>query len=308
MNSKLLKLGGGLLSGILMPGVVHACACGCGIFDVGGPSMLPSGPGGMVWMEADYMNQNRDWAGSSKGDPDNNTDKRLQSEFTMIGMQYMFNTVWGMEAQLPYTFRYFKGTDGEGDIATHSWSGLGDIRVNAVYTGFSDDLSTGLTLGLKLPTGRFNVDTDLVDRDTQIGTGSTDILLGGFHRGKIGRGTHFEWFLQGQLDMPLITQDQYRPGVELDADLGVDYTGFSVGGVRIVPIAQVLFSERASDSEANADSDNTGYQRIYLSPGVEFDVHPIRVYADAEIPVYQNFTGNQLAAPVLFKLSVSWMF
>jgi len=29
---------------------------------------------------------------------------------------------------------------------------------------------------------------------------------------------------------------------------------------------------------------------------------------DAEFPVYQNFTGNQLAAPVMFKVSVSWMF
>jgi len=29
---------------------------------------------------------------------------------------------------------------------------------------------------------------------------------------------------------------------------------------------------------------------------------------DAEFPVYQNFTGNQLAAPVLFKVSLSYMF
>lgn len=41
---------------------------------------------------------------------------------------------------------------------------------------------------------------------------------------------------------------------------------------------------------------------------MEFDFHPVKVYADAEFPVYQNFTGNQLAAPVLFKVSISFMF
>jgi len=29
---------------------------------------------------------------------------------------------------------------------------------------------------------------------------------------------------------------------------------------------------------------------------------------DDRFPVYQNFTGNQLAAPVLFKVSLSFMF
>jgi len=53
---------------------------------------------------------------------------------------------------------------------------------------------------------------------------------------------------------------------------------------------------------------NSGYERLMLSPGIEFHIHPVKVYADAEFPVFQNFTGNQLAAPVLFKVSVSYMF
>ena len=42
-----------------------------------------------------------------------------------------------------------------------------------------------------------------------------------------------------------------------------------------------------------------------LSPGIEFHIHPVKIYADVEFPSYQNFTGNQLAAPVLFKVSLS---
>jgi hypothetical protein len=79
--------------------------------------------------------------------------------------------------------------------------------------------------------------------------------------------------------------------------------------LRITPIAQAIFSERTSDSGANASNPvASGYQRLLLSPGIEVDFHPVKLYADAEFPVYQNFTGNQLAAPVLFKVSLSFMF
>jgi hypothetical protein len=309
MNSKVVKISGGLLAGVLAPCLAHACACGCGFFDVGGSSMLPSGEGGMAWTQFDYVNQNQNFAGTSRSSPDNNDDKRLQSEFTSVGVQYMFNSDWGIMGQLPYTFRYFKGTDEDtGNIEAHAWSGLGDIRINAIYTGFSDDLSTGLTLGVKLPTGRYDVDANLVDRDTQIGTGSTDALFGLFHRGKLGRHTRLEWFAQGQMQVPFLTQAHYRPGLEFNMATGIDYTGYSIGSARIVPLAQVLFSEHTSDYGANADSDNTGYQRVYLSPGLEVHIHPVRFYADVEFPIYQNYTGNQLAAPALFKFSVSYMF
>ncbi len=58
----------------------------------------------------------------------------------------------------------------------------------------------------------------------------------------------------------------------------------------------------------NADFDNTGYQRILLSPGLEVELRPVTIHADVELPVFQNFTGNQLAASVIFKLAVSYMF
>jgi len=308
MKWKSIQLGSGLLAVLMTPGVVHACACGCNIFTVGGSTMLPTETGGMAFMNFDYMNQNRDWNGASKGDPDNNDDKRLQSEFTSIGAQYLFNSSWGIEGELPYTFRIFKGTDGNGNISTHNWSGVGDIRLNAIYTGFADDFSTGLTLGVKLPTGNFDEDTFLVDRDTQIGSGSTDLLLGAFHRDKIGRKSHFEWFVQGLLDVPLLTQGEYTPGTEFDGAIGIDYTGFSVGGVLIVPVAQVYVSDRAHDSGNNADPFNTGYQRVMLSPGLEVDYHRWRFYVDTEIPVYQYFKGNQLSAPALFKSNLTFLF
>jgi hypothetical protein len=314
-----VKIGGSLLFGMFAPSIVHACACGCGVFDVATSSMFPTlGNNGMAFLQYDYQDQNRNWSGGSTAPADNNDDKEIATHFTTLGVQYMFNSSWGAQVEVPYDFRSFKTLDDNtGQVVTRNWNQLGDIRLEGIYTGFFADQSAGVTFGVKLPTGDFNYDPDIVDRDSQIGTGSTDILLGGFYRGNITQDEKWDWFAQGLLDVPTLIQGQYRPGVELDTAAGIDYKGFSLWGVRISPVAQAIFSYRSADSGANAagganddpaDGVSSGYERIMLSPGIEFHIHPVKIYADAEIPVLQNFTGNQLAAPVLFKISVSYMF
>ncbi len=73
-------------------------------------------------------------------------------------------------------------------------------------TGFSPNLSTGINLGLKLPTGAIHEDADLVERDTQLGTGSTDLLLGGFHREVFTKSQAWEWFACSFSCVPMATQ------------------------------------------------------------------------------------------------------
>jgi hypothetical protein len=38
------------------------------------------------------------------------------------------------------------------------------------------------------------------------------------------------------------------------------------------------------------------------------DDHRHKINADVEVPVFQHFNGNQLAAAYLFKLNASYMF
>lgn len=304
---QMLGMGGGMAL-LLAPGMARGCACGCSVFDVATSSMFPQGQGGMAWLQYDYQDQNRNWNGTGQAPGADNGDKEIETDFADLGAQYMFNRSWGASIELPYDYRNFKGTTDGGVVESHSWSQLGDIRLQGIYTGFFDDMSAGVTFGLKLPTGSYTEDPELVDRDTQIGTGSTDVLLGGYYRGKLAFNRNFEWYGQVSLDIPALTQAGYRPGVEFDTAAGIDYTGFSLGRAQISPLAQVIFSERGSDSGSNSDPKDTGYQRLMLSPGFEVNLHPIMLYADAELAVFQHFTGDQLAAPVLFKLSVSYMF
>ena len=310
-------MGSGLLAGMLAPGVVHACACGCGVFDVATSSMLPNGPGGMAYLQYDFQDQDRNWNGSSQAPSVNNPDKQIETDFITAGLQYMFNSNWGLQLEVPFDYRTFKTVTANPNApnpgvstASVNWGALGDLRLEGIYTGFFPDMSAGVTFGLKVPTGDWTYNNAYgdVDRDSEIGTGSTDILLGGFYRGNITKDEKWDWFAQGLLDVPVLIQAGYRPGVELDTAAGIDYKGFSLGRMRISPVAQVIFSERTSDGGSNANPDNSGYQRILLSPGIEFHIHPVKIYADVELPVYQNFTGDQLAASVLYKVSASWMF
>jgi len=315
----LSSLIGGLA--LLTPGVARACACGCGVFDVATSSMLPMGQGGMTFAEFDFQDQNRNWSHNGPASSDSNGDKDLRTDFTTYGLQYMFNRSWGIQAELPYDFRDFKTLGGPvgNQVVSLKWSSLGDVRLLGYFTGFSDDMSSGLTFGVKLPTGDFKHNDAYgdIDRDSELGSGSTDILLGGFHRHRLTRNDSWTWFAQGLLDVPVMTQNQYTPGVEFDSALGLYYKGWYIHGLQITPLAQVIGSVRTSDSgnyaSGGIDDDpaagkSSGYERVLLSPGIDVKIHNVDVYADVEVPVFQDFTGNQLAAPWLFKFIVSYSF
>jgi hypothetical protein len=304
-----------VLAVVLAPGAAWGCACGCGVFDVATQSMLPQGPGGMVFAEFDYMDQNMNWSDWRPAPAANNGDRDIRTDFTTLGLQYMFNRQWGAQVELPYDFRQYQATGG----GSTSWSSFGDLRLEGIYTGLFPDMSAGLTFGLKLPTGDDTHDmTTILDRDTELGTGSTDILLGGFYRHTLNSVANgLFWFTQLQLDVPVLIQGGYRPGVELDTSLGLYYQGLSLGNVKITPVAQAIPSLRTKDTGSWASGGvndppvgqpDSGYQRILLSPGLEIDLHPVMIYADVEFDVLQYSRGNQLVAPVLFKVVASYSF
>jgi hypothetical protein len=323
VNSQFKKVGLGLMAGFLAPGAAWACACGCGIFEVGTSAMLPQGPGGMAFSTYAFQNQDHDWSDSSKAPAADNDDKNITTSFFSSGVQYMFNRSWGAEVEIPFAYRSFSTVTANpsvpaGTVATMKWWSLGDIRLHGIYTGFSDDLSSGIDFGLKLPTGNFSQENAYgdIDRDSEIGTGSTDILLGGYHRGNLIESYHLDWFVQGEADLPTLTQGEYRPGFEFDSAAGINYDGFSIGRATISPLGQLLFSVRSRDigndaaggSNDGSSSPNSGYTRVLVSPGVEIHIHPVTIYADVEVPVFVHVAGDQLVAPYMFKCSISYMF
>jgi hypothetical protein len=319
----------------------RACACGCSVFDVGGlGAPQENDHGGRIFVEYWYSDQNVNWIGDARGNPNLNQDKKVVTSWTSVGFSYMFNRQWGMMVRVPFANRDFTTTVDPTVGLEHTFNSksVGDVELVGMYTGFFDDMSTGLTFGIKLPTGTYTAFG--FDRDTQIGTGSTDLLLGGFHRGLLTGDNHWQYFSQVRWQMPFLysaafdrdlgTYALYKPGYQVDGALGVLYNNlYNVFGFdKITPLAQIIASHRVHDNGPASDPLNTGFDRLMFSPGIEFtkvldeaNNRVMKVYADVEIPFYYRTnaadnggppsvggTFGQLIAPVLVKAVASYNF
>jgi hypothetical protein len=78
---------------------------------------------------------------------------------------------------------------------------------------------------------------------------------------------------------------------------------------------RLIGSYRERDGGTSADPIDTGYERLLISPGVEFTYvldnpnnKAIKIYADVEVPIYQRVNGNQLTTPALFMMVTSFTF
>jgi hypothetical protein len=307
-----------------------ACACGCGIFNVGTSALLPNCAGGTAFVQYDYINQGRNWHNNDKSSLDENNHKQIRTQTITAGMQYMFNRKWGMALRVPYVERYSlesSSTETGGVGASHdghhhdeeeamtitsnsarTQKSIGDIRINAIYSGFSSDMSTGITFGLKLPTGDYKY-KGFQHRDMMIGTGSTDLILGAYHFGKVDNEGKFNYFLQGSWQHAFITRDNYRIGDEFSGATGIYYNAGSMLGIkRVSPILQVTGSQRLLDSGANSIPTNSGYTQIFLAPAIELGFSSFKIYADIGFPIYQNVNGNQLVANRIYKVILGYNF
>ena len=86
----------GLLSLVLFisPSNLHACACGCGVFDTGTLWNFPTGPGGMVYSEYAFSEQGHNWNNLGPSASANNGDKLIQTSWMIGGFQYFWNSDW----------------------------------------------------------------------------------------------------------------------------------------------------------------------------------------------------------------------
>ena len=311
----------------------RACACGCSVFDVGGLGLPEEQEkGGRFFTEFWYGDQTKNYVGSSSAPASLNNDREIKTQWINVGMMYNFNRDWGMMVRIPTANRDFTTDTG---LASFSSKDVADVEIMGMYTGFFNDMSTGIMFGLKLPTGTFHAHG--IDRDTQIGTGSTDLLLGAFHRGLLSGDNAWQYFAQIIMRKPFLYQSAvdptggnpglvqtYYPGMQIDAAIGINYNNFyHVAGLdKITPLVQVIMSHRLADSGTGADPFNSGFDRIMLSPGVEFtkvvdeaNKRLIKFYADVEIPIYYRAnaannagTEGQLVAPYLIRLVSSYDF
>jgi hypothetical protein len=316
LNPALIKGLAGLVLGFGVVTQGWACACGCGVFDVGLPGLPVSGMNDQVSLQYSFMNQNWNHSGASGQVGALNPDKQIGTNFYTLYGQHMFNDNWGVEAMLPYWTRTFT-TDTSGvpgqvnpspSIRSANISSLSDLRVMGMYTGFSKDKSSGLTFGLKLPTGPVNP-APLIDRDTAPGTGTTDLLLGYYSMGNFS--ANWGWFSQGTWRHALDHYQGYKPGDSLNTVAGVTWNAIEAS-THVIPSMQVNSLWRARyqwGGDALYGNLNSGYANIFLAPGALIDLsRHWQANTSIYLPLYRYANGDQLVPHWMVNAGITYLF
>jgi hypothetical protein len=301
---------------ISSPNTFACSSCGCTLNSDWTSQGISSGEGTRIDIRFDYFKQSDYRSGTSSVSREEVAAAGSEVQDTTInrnltlGLDHSFNKDWAVNIQLPI-FSRSHGTFGAAypnldEYDTSSSKGIGDIRVTGRYQGLSADHSSGITFGLKLPTGEttdtFNSGLAL-DRGLELGTGTTDLLLGGYQFGSINR--DWDYFLQATLQIALNSHDDFRPGNGLNATAGVRYMGFE----SFIP--QLQFNTRIEKRESgiNADVTNSGATLLYISPGVTVPINKtVQAFGFLQVPVYQRVNGYQIEPNVLFSTGLRFNF
>ncbi|MGA9751585.1 MAG: hypothetical protein WBS54_07330 [Acidobacteriota bacterium] len=297
----------------------RACAtCGCTLNSDWASQGFAFGKGFHFDLRLDYFDQDQLRSGTGRVASSHirfPSDREIQLQTInrnlTLDLGYSPDPNWQFDLLLP-TYDRTHSTLAAGDTApSYSRSaGIGDAQVQARWQGLLRDHSLGLQFGVKLPTGRFH---DLfqsgpqagqpLDRGLQLGTGTTDVLLGLYKFGSMG--ASWGYFAQASVQVALASREGFRPGDLLNASAGLRYSASE----RVTPQIQLNVVAQKPERGINADTQNSGASAAYLSPG--FSVRAgqgLYLFAFVQLPVYQRVDGYQVMPRSLFTAGLHYRF
>ncbi len=248
------------------------------------------------------------------------------NRYLNLGLSYSSSADWNFKLLVPYIDRshttYGAATNPltPDQISGATASGLGDIKFITSFQGLLPTHNLGVQLGVKLPTGNyggpnasgtgivgrnpaaFNTGPNsqqpspgnLLDTSLNVGTGSTDLIVGAYYYQAVSQ--NFDAFINGQFQaavMHILDQpgEDYRPGNQETVSFGLRYEA----NPKIVPQLQVNITHRSADQGVLADTLDVAGTAVYLSPGVSVMVtNEVQMYGFVQLPLYSNLDGYQL--------------
>jgi hypothetical protein len=263
----------------------------------------------------EYIDQSQPFAGGDKvavGQiPHDHDEVSTVNRNLLATYSRSFGGGWGLAVSAPVGERNHLHIHNQGAPEPERWkfTELGDARAIGRYqfAAVGDPLNpstSGVTFGLKLPTGRTGVandDGELAERSMQPGTGTTDLILGGYYHQKLSA-SDAAWFAQAQYQHALNSHDGYKPGSQLGADIG-----YRKGvGDKLGLLAQLNFVRKGKDSGSQAEPADSGGRFLYLSPGVSYALSDnLQVYGFYQQALYRHVNGVQLTADHTFLVGLS---
>lgn len=200
-------------------------------------------------------------------------------------------------------------------------SGLGDVALLGRYTFFKSNTIDATTafaglLGVKFPTGRTNGKTDdgmeYLDSHLQLGTGSTDFLLGLSFSHVIHR-----FSLSANLLGTITTEGKYGDtkhqfGNTLNYDLTAKYRVYPDVPATEPQLSLALGVNgelRGKEKADGGEDPNSGGHTIYLSPGVQVVIAPHWMFEFSyQHAIYHNLYGIQGGENYKVHSGVTYLF
>jgi hypothetical protein len=296
----------------LWPRSAAACAsCGCTL-SADAAMGYSASAGWDLSLEYDYIHQDQLRSGTHAASavPDGTElERETLSRYVTAGLSYSPNTQWNLKLLLPYvirthsTFGDYDSAEPPGALSSSRSSSIGDLRLIGSYQGFLPTRNLGVQLGVKLPTGSYGTAVDFyagpaagtpLDASLQPGTGSTDVIVGGYYYQPVSQ--NFDFFVNGQFQSAVTHRmdqpgNDYRPGNSTNVSLGLRYERAPAW----VPQVQLNLLRKSRDQGALADVQNTAGFVAYVSPGLTGRLtDQLHLYGFVQVPLYSNLYGYQL--------------
>jgi hypothetical protein len=210
-------------------------------------------------------------------------------------------------AILPYNINHQVSDEGISNLR-----GLGDIAVMGNYKVYSSKtsdspVSQGLWLGagLKLPTGKFEIETNDPDAasiaNRQLGSGSVDLLLNVMYNvrfGKLGINSNVDYKIDG-------SKADYKFGNKFSANSFVYYAITSPKTV-ISPNAGLLYENLDQSELQGSKLHMTGGSILRTSIGAEISLSKVSVGFNLQMPITQNFAHDQTREKIKGMMHISF--
>lgn len=245
--------------------------------------------------------------------PRHHDEVRTINRNWLLNLDYGFDTNWGVTltlSQLGRAHDHIHNHHGTPIPEAWNFTELGDARVVGRYQFTQQPFqagSFGVKFGLKLPTGDYEVknsDGDLAERTLQPGTGSTDLILGGYYQ-RAAVNSPLQWFAQILWQQPLNERADYRAGYQLSIDGGLQY-GLSEN---LAGLLQLNAQIKGRDSGSEAEREDSGTQTLSLSPGLSYALtKTTRIYSFVQLPLYQYVNGIQITADRALVVGMTLVF
>ena len=246
-----------------------------------------------------------------------NADHELETHLTQqYSLFYALSNSVSLSALVPVPRRHSEEITSGGQMVTGNQFGLGDVAFLARYKpivghGMESTYILSLVGGVRLPTGRTDgrdSQGDLLDAHIQLGTGSTDALMGASGFAAMGRTALILNLLAGFSGKGA---NGHQFGNTLNYDVTVRYGILpdDYDSPQLFATLGLIGELRGHERQDGVPDGNSGGNVMYVSPGLQLFITPaLTLELSYQQSVIHGLYGQQLGEDYRFVSGIQILF